>query len=154
KVYDTYFARNRDDDALKKMVADHYFGIDCIGFVANYLRFVHLWNEYRGYEIDQWDRVFTERVNTIDDVEHLNLMVWPGSHVALVHIAWADDLGPRKCKIDMCQSSPGGPQLNRGVYLTDTGTSTVKGYKLFALEGRIPVGGHCYLMQWPGLRYG
>ena len=154
KVYSKYFAQTEDATALKKMVADHYFGIDCIGFVANYLRFCGLWNEYKPYEIDQWDRVFTKRVNTIDDIEHLSLMVWPGSHVALVHIAWADDLGPLKCKVDICQSSKGGPQTNRGIYLTDSRSPTVKGYKAFAIEGKVPVGGHCYLMTWPELRYG
>ena len=153
KVYETYFAKDDDATALKRMVKDHYFGIDCIGFVANYLRHVRLWSEYRPYEIDQWDGVFTQRVNTIDDVEHLNLMVWPGSHVALVDTAWAGDLGPKKCKIDMCQSSKGGPQINKGIYLTDSGAYTGKGYKLFTLEGDIPVGGNCCLMKWPGLRH-
>jgi hypothetical protein len=152
KVYETYFAKDDDATALKRMVKDRYFGIDCIGFVANYLRYARLWREYLPYEIDQWDRVFTQKVNTIDDVEHLNVMVWPGSHVALVDVAWADNLGPKKCKIDMCQSSSGGPQVNKGVYLTDSGTFTGKGYKLFALEGDVPVGGHCYLMKWPELR--
>jgi hypothetical protein len=153
KVYETYFVKDDDATALKRMVTDHYFGIDCIGFVANYLRYVRLWREYLPYEIDQWDRVFTQKVNTIEDIEHLNLMVWPGSHVALVDVAWADDLGPKKCKIDMCQSSKGGPQINKGVYLTDSDTFTGKGNKLFTLEGEIPVGGNCYLMKWPDLRH-
>jgi len=153
KVYDKYFGQSDDATALKRMVGDHYFGIDCIGFVANYLRFCGLWNEYKPFEIDQWDRVFTKRVKTIDDIDHLSLMVWPGKHVALVHIVWANNLGPRKCKVDICQSSSGGPQTNRGIYLQDTQTTTAKGYKLFAIEGTVPVGGHCYLMKWPELSY-
>ena len=141
KVYDTYFAKDDDATALKRMVKDRYFGIDCIGFVANYLRYTRLWREYLGYEIDQWDRVFTQKVNTIDDVEHLNLMVWPGSHVALVDVAWADNLGPKKCKIDMCQSSSGGPQLNKGVYLNDSARSREKGISSSPLRATSPWAG-------------
>lgn len=153
RVYEKYFRDTEDATALTKMVADHYFGIDCIGFVANYLRFIGLWNEYKPYEIDMYDRVFSHRCETIDDIVHLCLLVWPSSHVALVDIAWADDLGPHKCKVDICQSSSGGPQRNRGVYLTATSARSSKGYRMFQIEGDVPVKGSCYVMQWPGLRY-
>src|SRR5215204_1433346 len=42
QVYEKYFKTNTGQNPLGRMVKDHYFGIDCIGFVANYLRYVGL----------------------------------------------------------------------------------------------------------------
>ena len=155
QVYEKYFKTNTGQNPLGRMIKDHYFGIDCIGFVANYLRYVGLWDKYYGYEIDQWDRVFTKNVKSAADVQGLNLMVWPASHVALVD--WVHEyVGSNQVRIDMCQSSAGGPQCNEYVLLTDTGQTFEKGYKKFSIaEGRPdpPVKGHCYIMRWPDLHY-
>ena len=115
RVYAAYFRENADANALKKMVADKYFGIDCIGFVANFLRDVGLWDKYYGYEIDQWDRVFTQNVRKPADIRPMNLLVWPGKHVALVDWVWSASDG--QAAVDVCQSSSGGPQCNQHVTL-------------------------------------
>jgi hypothetical protein len=154
-VYATYFRDYADANALKKMVADKYFGIDCIGFVANFLRDVGLWDKYHGYEIDQWDRVFTRNVRRLTDLGPIQLLVWPGKHVALIDWVW--DANERQADIDVCQSSSGGPQCNAHVTLKPAGGQTVKGYTLFTISGgtpRVPVHGTCYVMRWPGLHYG
>ena len=155
RVYATYFRDYADANALKKMVADKYFGIDCIGFVANYLRDVRLWDKYYGYEIDQWDRVFTQNVRKPTDVKPLQLIVWPGSHVALIDWVWNKD--DSQVDVDVCQSSSGGPQCNAHVTLKLAGGQLVKGYTPFSIAGgtpTLPVTGTCYVMSWPGLQYG
>jgi hypothetical protein len=154
-VYNKYFKENRDAVALQLMVRDKYFGIDCIGFVSNYLRYVGIWDKYYGYEIDQWDRVFTKNVKKLEDIGPLNLLVWPGKHIALVD--WKHGVANGKADIDVCQSSSGGPQVNEHATLTYGGSLTAKGYTLFSINGgspQVPVTGTCYVMRWPGLEYG
>jgi hypothetical protein len=152
RVYDNYFRENRDVNALNKMVADAYFGIDCIGFIANFLIYAGLWDKYYGYEKDQWDRVFTKNVRKVDDVRALNVMVWPGKHIAIID--WVHQFSDGRVMIDMCQSSTGGPQCNENVYLTAANTPSAKGYQMFQISGPpIPVPGHVYVMSWPNLSY-
>lgn len=154
RVYTKYFRDNGSADALRKMVQDKYFGIDCIGFVANYMRYVGLWPKYYGYEIDQWDNVFTSNVKSADDVRPLNLMVWPGKHVALVDTVHRVSDGV--VEIDMCQSTKGGPQCNEHVLLSRVpGQATDKNYPLFQFSGNNlpPVSSPCYFMRKPGLGY-
>jgi hypothetical protein len=151
KVYTNYFEQNRDEIALQKMVAAKYFGIDCIGFVANYLRYVGLWDKYKPYEIDQWDRVFPKNVRKVDDIQPLNLMIWPGKHVAIIDWVY-DSINGGKRQIDVCQSSSGGPLCHEDVYLSEAGRGW-KGYTQFQITGKVPVGGFCYVMSWPSLNY-
>jgi hypothetical protein len=107
-VYDLYFRDNRDVNALKMMVRDRFFGIDCIGFVANHLIYVGFWDKYYGREIDQWDQVFKKNVKAASEVQPLNILIWPGIHIAMVDWVWSvvDD---KTVKVDICQSSSGGP---------------------------------------------
>jgi hypothetical protein len=153
-VYDRYFRENKDANALKLMIKDRFFGLDCIGFVANYLIHVGLWDKYRGYEVDQWVRVFQQKVNKADDVESLNLLIWPGIHIALID--WVQDwVSDTEVKVDICQSSSGGPQANVGVYLTQT-ESWQSGHRMFKLSGGtppLPVKSNAYIMSMPGLHY-
>jgi len=61
---------------------------------------------------------------------------------------------PNQVKIDVCQSSSGGPQLNEGVYLTAVPKAEGDKFQMFAISGgapSMPVGGSCYILSMDGL---
>jgi len=152
-IYDLYFRQNRDAIALQLMVNDKFFGIDCIGFVANFLIFVGEWDKYYGVEIPNWDTVFKTNIRKAEDVQPCQILLWPG-HIALVD--WVHRVDGDKLIVDICQSSSGGPQCNERVTLTRTSTQTTKGYQLFKIEGgtpAVPVGGYVYVMARAGFTY-
>jgi hypothetical protein len=160
RVYDKYFAKTEETNALARMAAASYFGYCCIGFVGQYLRHAGLWRTYTGIDIDQWATIsdFSEPVNSAGEVGALNLMVWPrgnGGHVALVDRVHS--YSGNQVVIDMCQSSGGGPQCNRKVTLTASG-DTLNGHKKFLMKGGVPappvVPRECYIIAWPDLRFG
>ena len=152
KIYDSYFRDNNDVNALTKMVDAKYFGIECIGFVSNFLRYVGLWDRYLPYEIDQWTRVFTSKVMDIASVSSLNLLIWPGSHVALIDTV--HKISGNVADIDLCQSANDGPQCHEHITLQQVGTSG--GAPMFSVIGGKPahtVKGNAYAMSWPDLHY-
>jgi hypothetical protein len=153
-IHDLYFKGRDNASAIKAMIADKFFGIDCIGFVANYLIHVGVWSKYKGYAISQWDNVFTQKVQSINDVQALNILLWDG-HIAIVD--WVLETLPDKTlKIDVCQSSGVGPQFNGGVYLKETTQKNGHGrrlYKIYGGQPAVPVGGYVYIMQMKGLFY-
>lgn len=114
---DRYFTTNGDRDALVAMVNDKIFGLDCIGFVANYLIYVNVWNEYQGYNIDQWPSLFSQRITSYDEICSLCILIWPGSHIAIIDRVTDYDETNKICTVDVCQSSSGGPQINECVQL-------------------------------------
>jgi hypothetical protein len=135
------------------MVKDRFFGIDCIGFVANYLMFVGEWDKYYGVEIADWDTVFKSNVRRAADVRPCQILLWPG-HIALVD--WVHRVDGDQALVDVCQSSSGGPKCNQRVMLTRTGLQTKKGYQLFKIEGgtpTVPVAGHVHVMARDGFSY-
>jgi len=152
-VYDLYFKNHSDATALSMMVEDRFFGMDCIGFLANYLIEVGVWSEYQAYEPARWDRVFTQEVKSTNDVEALNLLLWKG-HVAIVDWVW-DYVDDRTVKVDICQCSRGGPQCNEHVYLQKINSISSKGYQLYKVLGagtpRMPVDEPMSIMRMPGL---
>ena len=154
RVYEKYFRERPDQEALTMMVADRYFGLDCIGFVANYLQFIDLWKTYRPFEISMYDQVFTKNVRRLEDVGALDVIVWPHYHIGIVD--WVYGMNGNRLEIDICQSSSGGPQCNLSVTLSPGGKLTAKGYTLWNIAGgnpQIPVGGSVYLMKKPDLYY-
>lgn len=154
-VYDLYFDGRSDAQALQLMVKDRFFGIDCIGFVANYLIRVGIWTKYHGYEPKDWDKVFTENVSEVGDIEPLNLLLW-NTHVALIDWVW-DVVDDKTVRVDVCQSSSGGPQCNEYVYLERMNATTSKGYRKFKIVGggspKMPVDNPVSIMRMPGLFY-
>jgi hypothetical protein len=123
------------------MVADKIFGWDCIGFVANYMIFIGLWPKYLGYPIDSWSGVFPTRVLSPADVKTLCIMIWPGSHIAIIDRVWDYDEG--KVTVDVCQSSSGGPKCNVKVKLTKSGD----GFQISGGDPPMPVAGRCLVWR-------
>jgi hypothetical protein len=160
-VYDLYFRGNRDAIALQKMVDHCFFGIDCVGFVANYLMYVGLWDKYQGFEISQWDTVFKTNIKDSDRVRPCQILLWTGfNHIAIVD--WVHYVDGNKVIVDICQSSTGGPQCNERAILTRTTTQGRGNYQMFKIEGGttnddkkrpVPVGGHVYIMARKGFSY-
>src|SRR5262249_31758626 len=132
-IYGKYF-RDREvtgANPFQLMVRDHYFGMECIGFVSNYLRYAGVWKSYLGVNNHHWKIHFQDGVKTLDAVSRLDLLEWVEvGHIALVDaVHWVLH---GKCVLDISQCSGypkggrnggfNGPMKNQGVYLTDTGT--------------------------------
>jgi len=153
-IYDLYFKGRDDATAIKAMVKDKFFGIDCIGFVANYLIYVNVWNKYKGLAISQWDNEFTQKVQAAADIKPLNILLWDG-HIAIVDWVWKV-LDNKTAVVDVCQSSGVGPQCNQVVYLQETAKKNGHGRRLYKIYGGIPpvpVDGYVYIMQMKDLFY-
>jgi len=151
---DYYFKGKSDAAALHAMVKDKLFGIDCVGFVANYMIYIGLWKKYQGFDIKLWPtHVFPAKVQSLDAVQPLNIIVWPNSPIAIVDWVW-NKAGPKTVRVDICQSTSGGPQCNGFVHLTETGMA--EGRMRFNIsEGTPPlaVKGSVILCGMPGLAY-
>lgn len=119
-VFDLYFKNNTDANALHAMVRDRFFGIDCVGFVANYLIYIGIWDKYKGYDINLWPDIFTTRINGIDDIRMLNIVIWPPkTHIAIIDRV-VEKVG-ETVRVELCQSNGGGPKTNAFVHLKQTG---------------------------------
>lgn len=150
KVGDRYFTGS-DLDTLKKMVADKIFGYDCVGFVANYLIAAGVWTNYQPYEIYQWPRVFPTRITSYADVSSLCILIWGRVHIAIIDSWVGEDDANKSVTVNVCQSSTGGPQINKGVELTE---SSGKFRISTSSPGKppMPVGGVVDIYQMPNLR--
>lgn len=118
-VYKLYFEGRSDKAALEAMIDDRFFGIDCIGFTSNYLRWVGEWDKYYGATPAQWMQWHCKiNVDKARDIKPLDFLIWDG-HIAIVDWVWGmpDD---KTVKVDICQSSAGGPQCNEYALLRET----------------------------------
>jgi len=137
KIKKMYFDKMSDQAALQQMVQDRFFGMDCIGFVANFLIWVGEWSKYHGVSPRHYpERVCKINIDDISEVKPLDFMVWNG-HVALIDWVW-ELVDEKKARIDMCQSSSGGPQCNEYVILRQTNQKGSNGGRLFTIEGGTP----------------
>jgi hypothetical protein len=164
-IYNEYF---RDREAtgcnpFRLMVRDHYFGMECIGFVSSYLRYAGVWKSYLGVDNHHWKLHFQNGVNTFDDVNRLDLLEWVEvGHIALVDAVHGVTNGKLVLDVSQCSGyqnvsgglHPGfnGPMKNKGVYLTDSGEA-VDGLKVFKLGGDVPVPGKVQVRRMRGLVY-
>lgn len=156
-VYDLYFKGHTEKWALQQMVDDRFFGIDCIGFVANFLIFTGEWDKYHGAPTYRWpDWYCTKPVNKATDVKALDFLVWTDKgHIALVDWVW-DMVDAQTVRVDVCQSSTGeivGPQCNERVFLQETKVFTAgrREYKIAHVGSpRMPVTGTVYIMRRNG----
>jgi hypothetical protein len=156
-VWDLYFKGKSDAAAIKAMIADRFFGIDCIGFMADYMIYARLWQEYKAHSIPKWaTQVFKADVNRAKDVANLNVLIFDG-HIAIVDWVWGmvDD---KMVMVDVCQSSSGsvvGPQCNEYAVLKETSAFWGK-RRVFRLAGGtpvVPVDGNCVVVAMDGLFY-
>ena len=105
----------KEQDFLQAMADDGVFGVDCIGFVGNYLVQAGLEPKYVGRRPLDFAGLF-KPVKSLDQVR-------PNSVVMLtngLHIQMIDAVRPANggLVVDLCQSTKGGPQMNVGVSLT------------------------------------
>lgn len=149
-VFDLYFKGRSDQQALEAMIDDRFFGMDCIGFTANYLRWLGEWDKYKGATPQQWAQWHcTKKVSSAADVKPLDFLIWDG-HIAIIDWVWGrvdDDV----VKVDICQSSAGGPQCNELALIRCTKTTNGEGRRLFKVEHpgapAMPVKDHFVLMR-------
>ena len=153
-IYNKYF-RDRETtgaNPFQRMVKDHYFGMECIGFVSNYLRYAGVWRSYKGLANHQWKGHFPHGVNTLDDISRLDLLEWVDKgHIALVDTVNGMTNGKLSLDISQCSGYPGGfngPMTNEDVQLTDTGTSE-GGQRVFLFESDVPVTGRVQVRRMP-----
>ncbi len=152
-IYDLYFKDNTDANALHAMVRDRFFGIDCVGFVANYMIYIGLWTKYEGVPISDWPIRFNKPVNGIDDIRMLNIVIWPSYHIAIIDrfVRKVDD---KTVRVELCQSNGGGPKTNVFVHLTQSGV--IDGRMRFNITDGVPKmnpAGSVFVCGMPDLSY-
>jgi hypothetical protein len=153
RIYAKYFAPNAPrgkPNPIAAMVEDHYFGIECIGFVSNYLRYTGVWNSYRGVANHSWSIHFKQKIYDLKDVQPLDLLEWTDvGHIALVDDVYDITSGKLKLDVSQCSGFPGGengPMTNEGVYLSGGGGE-------FSLSGKVPVTGSVEVRRMENLTY-
>jgi hypothetical protein len=106
-------------DFLQAMVDGKCFGLDCIGFVGTYLVDAGLEDAYTGRRPLDFADVFPP-VKSLDEVKDLSVvMLTNGLHVQMIDTV--NERGDGYIKVDLCQSSSGGPQCNCGVTIRSGG---------------------------------
>ena len=152
-VFDLYFAGNSDAVALQRMVADRFFGIDCIGFCANVLIYNGEWTKYLGATPKQWPLWHCRKaVDKAADIKPLDFLLWD-DHIAMVDWVWGMD-DDKTVRIDVCQSSSGGPQYNERVVLKQLSKPAPGARQMFKIQHRgtepMPVHGDVFVMRRAG----
>ncbi len=139
-----HFDTMSDQAALQKMVDDRFFGMDCIGFVSNFLMWVGELPSYPAVAPKNYpSEICKINIDDVHEVKPLDFMVW-GGHVALVDWVWKK-LDEKSVEIDMCQSSGGamkdvtrrGPQCNEKVILRQT-NQKIGGKRIFKIDAGTP----------------
>jgi hypothetical protein len=152
-------------NAPQAMVRDAVFGYDCLGFIGNYLCAAGLRSDYAEYTVAQYaSQLRLQAVADLSLVRPLCLLLWPGGVGHAQHIAIIDrvitreelDGGRLLLTVDLCQSSANGPQCNRRVMLSLSGTSvhlggsSLPGVRMSGFGSPpAPVRGNFALMQHP-----
>ena len=77
KIYNMYFRDYPDQSAIELMIADHFFGIDCIGFTGQFLVFTGETPSYIGLDPDLYPRDICKiPVTSAQDIRPLDFLVW------------------------------------------------------------------------------
>lgn len=140
KIKRLYFDKMSDRAALQEMVKDRFFGMDCIGFVQNFMIWVGEQAKYEKAVPELYPtRICKINIDDVSEVKPLDFMIWDG-HVALVDWIWYK-IDDKAVMIDMCQSSSGealGPQCNQYVVLRQTGGKAQNGGRQFTISSGTP----------------
>ena len=111
-----YFAQA---DFLQAMIDDKCFGLDCIGFVGTYLVDAGLEASYVGRRPLDYAAIF----KPVKDLSQVNpnsiVMLTNGLHIQMIDTV--NERGNGFIKVDLCQSSKGGPQCNVDVTIRSGG---------------------------------
>jgi hypothetical protein len=123
---------------LQKMADEKIFGVDCVGFVSQYLISAGLIGEYPAIEINKYADVFRP-IQSARDVTPLSIIMWGNYHIAIIHKVSSFDEDGNGFTAEVCQSSSGGPRHDTGIQFRKFGT--VNGAASFMISGSIPVVG-------------
>ena len=147
------------EDILNKMVAQKVFGLDCIGFISQYLVYTGIWDAYKTYYPKDYTREFTP-IRTLSEIERLCLVIWDNYHIGIINNVQSLDTNSGLCVVDICQSSSlktgaTGPQTNIGVSLRKSSSASYLGHQKFDIVGRgtpaMPVSSPVYICKMPDL---
>jgi hypothetical protein len=106
-------------DFLQAMVDDHCLGLDCIGFVGTYLVDAGLEASYVGRRPLDYTSAFVP-VQSLDQIDNFGVvMLTNGMHIQIIDEV--TQRGNGYVKVDLCQSTSGGPQCNIGVTIRSGG---------------------------------
>lgn len=100
------------EDILNKMVEKKVFGMDCIGFVSQYLVYAGVWDGYKTYYPADYRREF-KPVKSLSEVTRLCLVIWNNYHIGIIDNVQDYVFQKDELMVDICQSSSGeakGPQ--------------------------------------------
>lgn len=105
--------------ALRRMVADEVFGMDCLGFTGSYLVWCGLLSRYPELRQHQYVTVLHfNPVATAAEITARCVVLWLDT--AVQHIGFVDSVtgtDGHAVVVTLCQSSTGGPQTNTEVRL-------------------------------------
>ncbi|MFO1329650.1 MAG: hypothetical protein U1F56_19985 [Rubrivivax sp.] len=162
-TWDGWFAQSHP---IQAMVDAEVFGLDCLGFVSQYLRRAGLMDDAPTWNVRGFGTAAGLRpVTRSDQVEPLSLLLFPRSahhaqHIALV--SRVDAVLGDNVRVDLCQSSRGGPQTNRRVVIGPGAGSPIEMGHLSMSPWSIPMHGTppapvqeaFVVMRHPGWRLG
>lgn len=155
KPFEKYFTGNNASNPIQAMVDDQMFGLDCIGFVGRYLEYAGLIRSYIRKVPKQYITMGPfKAINSIKEIDALCALVWSdGSHIAIINMG-IFPMDTYVC-VQICQSTAGGPQLNRWTVIRSTSDSGDLGalFKVTIEQPRIRF--KCdtvYIGQIPGVR--
>lgn len=95
-------------ETLMQAFCDRYLGLDCNGFVGNYVRRVNPRLPGPSSNIQSFFDARRRLRTRAEDIELFDILIWPSS----VHIAIVDEVGAgASSKAVIAQSTAGGPQL-------------------------------------------
>lgn len=142
---------------LNAMVQAKVFGLDCIGFVSQYLVYTGLWQAYKTYYPADYRREF-KPVKSLDEVRRLCLVIWGNTHIGIIDNVVEYNKARGELLCDICQSSSGeakGPQTNRDVVLRMSPGDAYQGAQKFKIHRvgspAMPVKSPVYICKMDGL---
>lgn len=142
-----------DWNPLQRMMNRGYFGYECLGFVANYLRYAGILKYYEGTANGQWKKTFQIPVNDPKKIAAVNCVEWAnGTHVAIINAVTSTNDGYGRAVVEICQSSSGGPRHDTGVTLEPlSDQSSDPDARLYKLDGDVPVTGKVWVRKRRGM---
>jgi hypothetical protein len=161
KNKDYFRDRNLDIEAtLNKMIEKKVFGLDCIGFVSQYLVYAGVWQEYKTFYPADYRREF-KPVKSLKEVTRLCLVIWENYHIGIIDYVGDYDEEKGELMVDICQSSSSkeatGPQTNIDVTLRVSPNDNYQGAQKFKIWRKgspiMPVQYPVYICKMPGLVY-
>ena len=100
---------------LQAMLDDGCLGIDCIGFIGTYLDFACINRGYYASVPMDYSNGFPF-VQSLTEIKPLSVVIHcSGTHIQIINSI--DQISNDRLAITICQSSSGGPQINKGVTL-------------------------------------